>query len=113
MKKIAAAMAVLLCTVTAASGAPTNLLIGTWKLDPAITASPYCLGPTQFTAAAVTQRDLQGKLSTIPVTYIAGQTTTFPTVVYLVEGIDHATYVFSSPNAMVLDTYLQCKYVRE
>src|SRR5476651_1371579 len=100
--------------VTGACGGPANMLLGEWKLDPSTAPGsvPYCLSPLTFTATTFTQRDLQGKLSTIPVSYIPAQTNTFPTTVYLVMDADHLTYVFTSADTMVLDTFLQCKYLR-
>ena len=114
MKKLAVILAILSLTATEAWGGPTNLLIGKWKLDPTVAtnATPYCLAPLEFTASTFTQRNTLGKLSTISVSYIPAQTKTFPTTVYLVMDGDHMTYVFKSANRMVLDTFLQCTYVR-
>ena len=112
MKNLASFLTILLLASSAASGSPTNLLIGKWNLDPATKPSSYCLAPLEFTPTSFTQRDLQGKLSTIPVSYIPGGTSTFPTVVYLLTGGDHLTYGFSSKDRMVLDTWLQCTYIR-
>ena len=114
MKKLTAALTILSLTATGAWGGPTNLLIGKWTLDPTVAtnATPYCLAPLEFTASTFTQRNTQGKISTIPVSYIPAQTKTFPTTVYLVMDGDHLTYVFKSADRMVLDTFLQCTYVR-
>ncbi len=113
MKKLAPALATIVFT-TAVSAAPENLLIGTWKLDPAVStnATPYCLAPLEFTAGGFTQRDVQGRLSTLRVSYIPAQTKTFPTTVYMLMSGAHSTYVFKSRDRMVLDTWLQCTYVR-
>jgi uncharacterized membrane protein YoaK (UPF0700 family) len=96
-----------------------NLLLGTWNLDTSAgaTSSPYCsvATPIVFTATTQTRPDADGKPSTIPVTYVTGETTTFPTVVYLMTdaGITaHVTYRFLSRDTMILDTALQCQYVR-
>lgn len=114
MKKLAATMAIILSMTTAVSATPENLLIGTWKLDPAVStnATPYCLAPLEFTVSAFTQRDVQGRLSTLQVSYIPAQTKTFPTTVYMLMSGAHSTYVFKSRDRMVLDTWLQCTYVR-
>jgi hypothetical protein len=114
MKILATTIAALLLTVTGAFGAQENLLLGEWKVDPStVPASvPYCLSPLSFKATTFTQRDIQGRLTTLSVSYIPAQTKTFPTTVYLVMDGAHSTYVFTSPNTMVLDTFLQCKYMR-
>src|SRR5450755_1167276 len=105
MKILATTIVAFLLTATGACGAPENLLLGEWKVDPStVPASvPYCLSPLTFTTTTFTQRDIQGKLSTISVSYIPAQTKTFPTTVYLVMDGTHSTYVFTSANTMVLD----------
>ena len=116
MRKLATTFAALVLTVTGACGAPENLLIGKWKLDPAMRAGSFCLGSFDFAATTLTQPEPLGKyFYTIAVTYLAGQAKTFPAVVYVmtntgVEG--HVTYRFLSKDQMVVDTAQQCKYVR-
>jgi len=119
MKRSGAIVATLLFAgVTACSSEPTNLLLGQWKLDAgagAAAQSPYCLTPLQFAAKTQTTPDATGKLTTIPVTYVTGDTTKFPTVVYLLTdaGVNfHVTYRFLSKDKMILDNWLQCAYQR-
>jgi hypothetical protein len=55
-------------------------------------------------------------VNTIPVTYVTGNSNTFPTVVYVLTdaGITyHTTYNFPSKDKMILDTAAQCPYVRK
>jgi hypothetical protein len=116
VKTILTAAAALMLTATAACGAPpSNLLIGSWKLDPAAAPSPYCIGPLSFTAGTVTRPDAQGQPSTVAVTYVTSQTASFPTVVFMMTdagAANHDTYRFSSRDRMILDAQAQCAYVR-
>jgi hypothetical protein len=118
VKKFASVVAVLLIAVTeACGGQPSNLLIGTWKLDRSSTApSPYCQEPLTFAEKSRTEPDVNGKMNTAPVTYVAGETKTFPTVVWMITDAgmaNHTTYRFLSKDKMVLDTAWQCAYVRQ
>jgi hypothetical protein len=118
MKKLLSVVAVVLFAATeACGGQPSNLLIGTWKLDRSGAApSQYCGEPLVFAAKTLTQPDIQGKSSTIAVTYVTGDTKTFPTVVYVMTdaGIAwHVTYRFLSKDQMILDSAAQCAYVRQ
>jgi hypothetical protein len=119
VKKIVSMMAILLFTGAVARGEPANLLLGKWKLSAAAGApapSAYCVPTMEFAAKSYIRPDANGKPSPIPVTYVTGETTTFPTVVYVMTdaGIEfHTTYRFLSKNNMILDTALQCPYVRQ
>jgi hypothetical protein len=116
VKKRITLMAIVVFAGTAAcSHAAPNPLLGTWTLDPSTNPSPYCVGPLTFTAKSYTAPDLNGKLTTYSVNYVLGNTTTFPTTVYVTYnngGVGHGTYIFRSANKMVVDTYLQCTYVK-
>ena len=118
MKKIACVIAVLLITVAeACGGQPSNLLIGTWKLDRSgVAPSQYCLEPMTFAEKTFTGRDTSGGgLNTVAVTYVAGDPKTFPTVVYMMTdaGVaNHTTFRFTSKDKVILDTAAQCAYVR-
>jgi hypothetical protein len=118
MKKFATAIVILLSMAAAAcKAAPSNLVIGTWKLDRSGAApSPYCPEPLSFSATTRTAPDLNGVVTTAPVTYVAGESTTFPTVVYMMTdaGIEfHTTFRFLSKDKMIVDTAAQCAYVRQ
>jgi hypothetical protein len=118
MKKLMSVLAVLLFTVAeACGGQPSNLLIGTWKLDRSGTApSPYCLEPMTFGEKTWTGADTTGKMNSTAVTYIAGDATKFPTVVYMMTDAgeaNHTTFRFLSKDKMILDTAAQCAYVRQ
>jgi hypothetical protein len=115
VKKIAIVTAtVLFAGAAACSQATPNQLLGTWTLDPATHPSSYCTSPLTFAAKSYTSPDLSGKVVSIPVTSIVAAATTYPTGVYVVfnEGANHLTFVLTTANRMVLDTYLQCTYVR-
>lgn len=115
MNKIAIMTAMVLFAAAASSSqAAPNQLLGTWALDPATKPSSYCTSPLTFAAKSYTSPDLSGKIVTIPVTYIVAAATTYPTGVYVVfnAGASHLTFVLTGANRMVLDTYLQCTYVR-
>jgi len=118
MKKFASAFVILLFMLaTACKAAPSNLLIGSWKLDrsgAALDAS--CQEPLIFAEKTRTEPDVNGVMNTVPVTYVAGDSKTFPTVVYLMTDAGmayHTTYRFLSKNNMILDTVAQCPYVRQ
>jgi hypothetical protein len=102
----------------ACGGGSTNLLLGKWKVNaaPGVPApSPYCQSPIEFGPTTRTMPDAKGKPASIPVTYVTGSTTVFPTVVYVMTdaGIAfHTTYRFLSKDKMILDTALQCPYIR-
>jgi hypothetical protein len=118
MRKFASAFVVLLFfSATACKGASSNLLIGTWVLDRSGAApSPYCQAQLTFAEKTFTAPDVNGKVNTIPVTYVTGNSNTFPTVVYVLTdaGITyHTTYNFPSKDKMILDTAAQCPYVRK
>jgi hypothetical protein len=118
VKKLLCIGAVLLFGMAeACGGQPSNLLIGTWKLDRSGAApSAYCQEPITFAEKTRTMpAGVQGAANTIPVTYVAGDPTKFPTVVYVMTdaGVaNHTTFNFVSKDKMVLDTALQCVYVR-
>jgi hypothetical protein len=118
MKKFASAFVILLCMAAAAcKAAPSNLLIGTWKLDRSGAApDPYCPEPLTFGEKTRTAPDVNGQVSTAPVTYVTGDSTTFPTVVYMMTDAGvafHTTYRFLSKDKMIVDTAAQCAYVRQ
>jgi hypothetical protein len=119
MKKLVSVMAVVLLGVAeACGGQPSNLLIGTWKLDRSgVAPSAYCQEPISFAEKTRTMPPgVQGGQNTIPVTYVTGDVKTFPTVVYVMTdaGIEyHTTYRFLSKDKIILDTALQCAYVRQ
>ena len=119
MKKIASVIAVLFLAVTGACGGqPANLLLGTWKLDRSGAApSQYCAEPLTYTSKTATTPDLAGSphSTTIPVTYVLGQTKGFPNVVWVMTDAGaayHTTFYFSSKDKMVLQTAEMCAYVR-
>jgi hypothetical protein len=117
VKKFVCTAAVLLFAAEACGGQPSNLLIGTWKLDRSgVAPSAYCQEPITFAEKTRTMPPgIQGGQNTIPVTYVAGDATKFPTVVYVMTdaGVaNHTTFNFVSKDKMVLDTALQCVYVR-
>lgn len=118
MKKFASAFVILLCMAAAAcKAAPSNLLIGTWKVDRSgVAPNPGCTEPMTFGEKTLTKPDVNGQMSSIPVTYVAGESTTFPTVVYVMTdaGIEfHTTFRFLSKDKMIMDTAAQCPYVRQ
>ena len=117
MKKIVSVIAVLLIAATeACSGQPANLLIGTWKLDRSGAApSRYCAEPLTYTSKTATTPDYAGNSTTIPVTYVLGQTKGFPNVVWMMTDAGaayHTTFYFYSKDKMVLQTAEMCAYVR-
>jgi hypothetical protein len=118
MKKFVCLVAVLLfAAAEACGGQPSNLLIGTWKLDRSGAAqSPNCQEPFTFAEKSRTMPDVNGKMNTVPVTYVAGDPTKFPTVVWMITDAgmaNHTTYQFASKNKMVLQTADMCAYVRQ
>jgi hypothetical protein len=118
MKNTMSVIAVLLFTAAAACGGqPSNLLIGTWKLDRGgVAPSAYCQEPMSYTEKTVTMPSVNGPSTTTPVTYVAGDPKTFPTVVYMMTdaGVaNHTTFRFLSKDRMILDTAAQCAYVRQ
>jgi hypothetical protein len=120
MKKLISAIAILLFTGAAACGhgQSQNLLIGTWKLDRSGAApSKYCAEPLTYTSKTATTPDYAGNphSTTIPVTYVLGQTKGFPNVVWVMTDAGaayHTTFYFSSKDKMVLQTAEMCAYVR-
>jgi hypothetical protein len=118
MKKFASALVILACmTAAACKAAPSNLLIGTWRVDTSgVAPNPGCANPLTFGEKTRTEPDVNGQSNTIPVTYVAGESTTFPTVVYVMTdaGIEyHTTFRFLSKDKMIMDTAAQCPYVRQ
>jgi hypothetical protein len=118
MKKLTTASVVLLfMAATACKGTPSNLLIGTWKLDRSGTAlDPSCQEPLTFNEKTRTEPDVNGQMNTVAVTYVAGEAKTFPTVVWMMTDAGmayHTTYRFLSKDRMILDTPAQCPYVRQ
>lgn len=122
MNRVASVMTFLLFAGAASAADFPNLLIGKWKLsaEPGAPApSSYCLPQMGFTATTYTKTDADGKVSTIPVTYVTAQskTVTFPTSVYVITDAGayyHTTYVFkSNKDRVLLDTALQCQYARQ
>jgi hypothetical protein len=118
MKKLVCVVAVMLfAAAEACGGQPSNLLIGTWKLDRSGAApSAYCQEPLTFAEKTRTEPDVNGKMNTAPVTYVAGDPAKFPTVVWMITDAgmaNHTTYRFLSKDKMVLDTAWQCAYVRQ
>ena len=118
VKKLISAIAILLFTGAAACGQPPNLLIGTWKLDRSGAApSQYCAEPLTYTSKTATTPDYAGSphSTTIPVTYVLGQTKGFPNVVWVMTDAGaayHTTFNFDSKDKMVLQTAAMCAYVR-
>jgi len=126
VKKLVSITVVLLFSVITGCGGsggggsfdPSNVLLGKWKLTPDAIHSPYCLATMEFAAKTYTAPDPQGKMSTIPVTYVTGgpKTLTFPTTVYVLTdaGITfHTTYNFSTKDQMMLNTGAMCSYTRQ
>lgn len=118
MKKLVSVMAVVLLSVAeACGGQPSNLLIGTWKLDRSGAAqSSNCQEPFTFAEKSRTMPDVNGQMNTVPVTYVAGDPTKFPAVVWMITDAgmaNHTTYMFPSKNKMVLQTADMCAYVRQ
>jgi hypothetical protein len=121
VKKIISIAAVLLFSAITACGGgadPKNLLLGKWKLFPDAVHDKFCGATMEFTAKTYTGPDANGKLYTIPVTYVTGdpKTITFPATVYVLTdaGIDfHTTYLFSTKDKMMLNTGLMCSYTRQ
>jgi hypothetical protein len=104
----------------ASGGDPSNPLIGKWKLYAAAgtTSSPYCLASFEYAAKTFTKSDGNGKLATIPVTYVTSgaKVVTFPATVYVMSDagiLAHTIYIFSTKDKMLLDTALQCTYMRQ
>jgi len=118
MKKYASTFVILVCLAAAAcKAAPSNLLIATWRVDRSgVAPNPGCPEPLTFGEKTRTEPDVNGTSNTIPVTYVAGESTTFPTVVYVMTdaGIEfHTTFRFLSKDKMIMDTAAQCPYVRQ
>ncbi len=118
MKALASGVAVgLLMLASACEAAPSNLLIGTWKLDRTGAAqSPNCQEPLTYAEKTRTMPDVNGKMNTIPVTYVAGETKTFPAVVWMITDAgmaNHTTFQFVSKDKMVLQTANMCTYLRQ
>ena len=117
MKKFANMMAILLISGAAACGQPPNPLIGTWKAVPAPgqTTIPYCASPMVFTATTQTMTWPGQQPSPEKVNYIAAQTSTYPTTVYVTgdTSANHQTYQFSSKDSMVFDSAAGCHYQRQ
>jgi hypothetical protein len=118
MKKLVSVLAVVLLGVAeACGGQPSNLLIGTWKLDRSgAVQSSNCQEPFTFAEKSRTMPDVNGVMNTVPVTYVAGDPTKFPAVVWMITdagAANHTTYMFSSKNKMVLQTPDMCAYVRQ
>ncbi|HWG19489.1 MAG TPA: hypothetical protein VG225_03095 [Terracidiphilus sp.] len=113
MKKLVSTMAIVMFMLaTACKGEPTNLLIGKWKLT---TGAQGCNTAMTFAAKTVTQISWDGKTSTIAVTYVTGEATKFPAVVYVMTdaGITyHVTYIFSSKDKVMIDSGAMCTYER-
>ena len=117
MSRLGGVAALLLLTGAVACGQPPNPLIGTWKAVPApgMTTIPYCASPMVFTTTTQTltwagQQPLPEKVN-----YIAAQTATYPTTVYVTgnSSANHQTYQFSSKDSMVYDSAAGCHYQRQ
>jgi hypothetical protein len=126
VKKLASIMAILLfCVATACGGSaagtsdPKNLLIGNWKLVQGATTSRDCLATMAFTEKTYTAPDMQGKLTTMAVTYVTGdpKAVTFPAVVYMMTDANaaslHVTFRFTTKDAMMPDIASSCPYARQ
>ena len=126
MKKFESISAILLICVASACGGsasgssdPKNLLIGKWKFVPSATTGKDCLATMQFTEKTYTAPDMQGKLTTMPVTYVTNgaKTVSFPTVIYMMTdanaGSLHVTFKFTSADAMMPDIASSCPYARQ
>ncbi len=118
MRKITQAIAIVLFTGVAACSQHPNPLIGTWKAvpSPGMTTVGYCASPIVFTSTTQTLT-WPGQQPWPPekVSYIAAQTSTYPTTVYVTgdTSANHQTYQFSSKDSMVLDNAGQCHYRRQ
>jgi hypothetical protein len=118
MKKPAGVIAILLFLGAAACGQPPNPLIGTWKAVPSPGAATvgYCPSPLVFasTTQTLTWPGQQPSPSE-KVNYVAAQTSTYPTTVYVTgqTSAKHQTYQFSSKDSMVLDNAGLCHYQRQ
>ncbi len=118
MKKLTQAIAIVLFTGVAACGQHSNPLIGTWKAvpSPGTTTVGYCASPIVFTATTQTLT-WPGQQPWPPekVNYVAAQTSTYPTTVYVTgnTSANHQTYQFSSKDSMVLDDAGLCHYQRQ
>ena len=118
MKKLTSVVAVLLISVAeACGGQPANPLIGTWKAVPApgATTIPYCASPMVFTATTQTMTWDGKPWPPEKVNYVAAQTSTYPTTVYVTgnTSANHQTYNFSSKDSMVYDSAGGCHYQRQ
>jgi hypothetical protein len=117
VKKLTCVIAIVLFTGAAACGQPPNPLIGTWVAVPApgMTTIPYCASPMVFTSTTQTMTWPGQQPSPEKVNYIAAQTSTYPTTVYVTgnTSANHQTYEFSSKDAMVFDSAAGCHYRRQ
>jgi hypothetical protein len=118
MRKFATTILILMSMAAAAcKAAPSNLLIGTWRVDRSgVAPNPGCPEPLTFGEKTRTEANVNGQGNTIPVTYVAGESTTFPTVVYVMTdaGVEfHTTFRFLSKDTMIMDTAAQCPYVKQ
>ena len=112
---VVAAGMLLLATAGCGGGRPANPLIGSWKLDTSVATDPNCDKAYIFSAKSLTRPNPGGQASTIAVNYVGGDAKTFPAVVYVLTdaGIAfHTTYRFADRDHMILDTVMQCPYVR-
>ncbi len=97
MKKLTQAIAIVLFVGVAACGQHSNPLIGTWKAvpSPGATTVGYCASPIVFTATTQTLT-WPGQQPWPPekVNYVAAQTSTYPTTVYVTgnTSANHQTY---------------------
>jgi len=118
VKKLICAIAIVLFIGAAACGQPANPLLGTWKAvpSPGATTVGYCASPIVFTSTTQTLT-WPGQNAWPPekVNYVAAQTSTYPTTVYVTgqTSANHQTYQFSSKDSMVLDDAGLCHYQRQ
>jgi hypothetical protein len=118
VKKLISVTAIVLFIGAVACGQPPNPLLGTWKAvpSPGATTVGYCASPIVFTSTTQTLTwPGQKAWPAEKVNYVAAQTSTYPTTVYVTgqTSANHQTYQFSSKDSMVLDDAGLCHYQRQ
>jgi hypothetical protein len=118
VKKSISVIAIVLSIAATACSQPPNPLLGTWKAvpSPGATTVGYCASPIVFTATTQTLTwPGQKAWPAEKVNYVAAQTSTYPTTVYVTgqTSANHQTYQFSSKDSMVLDNAGLCHYQRQ
>jgi hypothetical protein len=116
VKKLLSITAILLSTVVSACGQPPNPLLGKWALSmpPGSKSAPFCFSALESTSTTQTLFGAPGKSMTEKVNYIAAQTATCPTTVYVTgDAGNHTTYEFSTKDKMLIDISALCTYQRQ